>query len=491
MPVANPDLEWAVEDVRDRAKALALFKAYDEGEHRLLFATEKYRNTFADLFREFADNLCDDVVNGITDRLQITSWSAADKGLGASADAAWERNRGESRTGAIHRHAFRDGDGFAIVQEDKNRKGRFYKQDPRTMCVRYDADNPDEMALVGKVWKDGSRYRANLYYPDRTERYATRGLGQGGGLPKAEAFKPLQAGDPGLVAAGLEDFRQEVDHIPVYHFPNGELSEYGRSILVGVIPLQDALNKAVADMLVSMEFTAYPQRHATGLQDEIDPVTGQVIDRAAKAGPGSILKGPQGAVFGQFDAATPDAFLAVQDAFKIEIARKGLLPPHAITLRSGTSTPPSGVSLLVAEGRTIKCARDRQRDWGPEHRRMMADVLSIDMGTTVDPNDLKQGWAPPETRDMKALLEELGLKVALGLPEREALIEAGYDPDDVDKWLGDAAQTNADAQAALDLTRGGRPAVTPFQARTLNQDLGVPGGPVQPNGAVMPAMAGA
>ena len=82
MPV-NQDLEWAIEDVRGRADRYALMRDYDEGRHRLLFATEKYRNAFGDLFREFADNVCDDVLDGITDRLQIVSWTSQDKTLNA------------------------------------------------------------------------------------------------------------------------------------------------------------------------------------------------------------------------------------------------------------------------------------------------------------------------------------------------------------------------------------------------------------------------
>lgn len=481
MPV-NADLDWAIEDVRARARALHLYKDYDEGRHRLLFATEKYRNTFGDLFREFADNMCDDVVDGITDRLQIVGWGAGtDQSLNAAVDAAWDRVKGEARTGAIHRHAFRDGDGFAIVQEAADGQGRVYKQDPRLMAIRYSVEDPDEKALVAKVWKAGTRYRVNLYYPDRTEKWASRGLGSGGDMPKAASFQMLKPGDPAL--KDDEEGTTVVDGIPVYHFPNGELSQYGRSLLENVIPLQDALNKTVADMLVNNEFTAYPQRWASGIQVERDEVTGQEKDPFVKAGPGTIVRtGKAEARFGQFDASNPEGFLATIDSFRLEIARKGYLPPHTIQMRSGSSTPPSGIALLVAEGRTIKVAKDRQRDWGGEHQAMMANVVSIDLNTTVDPADLDPNWAPPETRDMKALLEELALKVDLGLPERQALIEAGYDADDVDEWLGEA-QTQGDAEAvALSVLQGGRAGVTRNAAGTLNGSLGMPGGPVPPGG---------
>lgn len=477
MPTVNQDLEWAIEDVRSRLPRYALYRAYDEGEHRLLFATEKYRNAFGDLFREFADNMCEDVVDGITDRLQIIGWTSSDQALNSLADAVWERNKGEARSGAVHRNGFREGDGFSIASLDKDNRARFYRQDPTQMAVRYSTENPDEKELAAKVWKAGTRYRANLYYPDGTiAKYASKGSSADGGMPLAAAFKPLQAGDPAL--NGEDSYLQEGqrDGMPVFHYPNGELSAYGKSILRGVIPLQDALNKAVADMLVTMEGHAAPLRWATGIQVEMDSRTGKEKDPFAKANtPGSVLRtGSKDAAFGQFAAAALDGFLDVQDSFKIEIGRKGYLPPHAITLRSGNSAPPSGISLLVAEGRTIKLAKDRHRDWGTEHRAEMAYCLSLETGGNVTAEDLGLEWAPPETRDEKALLETLVLKKELGVPDRQILLEMGYDSDEVDDFLDEAAESQVGQQAALSVLQGGRPGVTAQDALTLQQGLPAP-----------------
>jgi len=483
MPTVNADLDWALEDVRSRLPKYALYRAYDEGDHRLLFATEKYRNAFGDLFREFADNLCEDVVDGITNRLQIISWTSTDKALNALADEVWERNQGEARSGAVHRHGFREGDGFTIGQVDAQGRARSYKQNPTTMAVRYSTETPDEMDLAAKVWRDGGRYRVNLYYPDgRIEKYASRGLGADNGMPKAAAFKPLAQGDPALKDADSY-VSEDLDGMPVFHYPNGELSGYGKSILRGVIPLQDALNKAVADMLVTMEGHAAPLRWARGIEVERDPVTGLEKDPFKKANtPGSVLRtGSKDALFGQFDASEMTGFLEVQDSFKIEIARKGYLPPYAITLRSGASNFPSGISLLVAEGNTIKLAKDRQRDWGTEHRREMAYLLNLETpGLNATASDLDLEWAPPETRDEKALLESLVIKKDLGVPKRQILLEAGYSSDEVDEFLEEAEAMGEGDAAVLSVLQGGRGAVAPGAAQTLNGALGVPGGPQAP-----------
>lgn len=494
MPTVNADLEWAIEDVKRRLPAYTLFRQYDEGDHRLLFATEKFLNAFGSLFQEFADNLCEDVVDGITDRLQIIGWASNDKALNDLADEVWTLNQGESRSGAVHRNGFREGDGFTIAQVDKNGRARTYRQQPTQMAVRYSTEAPDEMDLAAKVWKSGSRYRANLYYPDGTiKKYATKGTGADGGMPQAAAFKPLAEGDPGLRDDESWVTEGQGEGMPVFHYPNGELSDYGKSILRGVIPLQDALNKAVADMLVTMEGHAAPLRWGTGIEVERDPVTNQEIDPFKRANlPGSILRtGSKDAAFGEFSPSAMEGFLDVQDSFRIEIARKGYLPPYAVSPRSASAQAPSGVSLLVAEGRTIKLAKDRQRDWGTEHKREMAYLLNLELGTAdrVTANDLELEWTPPETRDELALLETLILKKELGVPDRVLLLELGYDSDEVDEWLEDQEAADEGQMAALSVLQGGRGPVAPGAAQTLNGALGLPGGPVPPAGG-QTALAG-
>lgn len=481
------DIEWALADVNSRLPKYALYRQYDEGDHRLLFATDKYRNAFGDLFREFADNLCEDVVDGLADRIQITGWTTTDSDLGALVDAAWERNQGPARAGAVHRNAIREGDGFTMVDLGRDGLFRSYRQEPTQIAVRYSTEYPDEMDLAAKVWPAGKRWRMNLYYPDgKFVRLATKGLSPGGGLPGAAAFKPVQAGDPALAEDETYEGEAAIPGIPVFHYPNGDLSTYGRSILRGVIPLQDALNKGVADMLVTMEGTAQPIRWARGIETQVDPITGQEVNPFAGADkPGAVIRtGNKEAAFGQFDAASPDGFLDVQDSFRIQIARKGYLPPYAVPLRSGAANYPSGVSLLVSEGRAVKVARDRQRDWGAEHAREYAYGLSLEAGRpgAVIAADLDPTWAPPETRDEKALVEMLLLKKDLGVDQRHLLLEAGYDEADVDEMLDTLANVQEGMAAAFTVLQGGRQAIRPADAVTLTQDLGVPAAPDAPGG---------
>lgn len=475
------DIAWAIESVKGRWDAYELAQSYDCGDHRLAFATLKWQNTFGQLFREFADNMCDDVVDGLSDRLQVTAWTCDDDGVAAAMDDIWERNRGASRLGQVHRNGYREGDGFLMVQQDKEGLARFHPQRPEQMAVRYSTENPDEVEVVGKVWKDGRRYRLNLYYPDHREKYATKGVGLEGGIPQAKAFQPLDPSelgkDEGDMATAIVPVREG---IPAWHYPNGTLSEYGRSVLANVIPLQDALNKSVLDMLVAMEFLSYPQRWATGIQVERDPVTGEEKSPFRSGAERMWRVGSKDATMGQFDAASMDNFLEVQDGFRLEIARKGMMSPGTIAMRSGVQTPPAGVALLVMDGKAIKTSRDRQRDWGHNHREAMAWALNLEGHTGVTSADIDVEWAPPETRDEKELLETLILKRDLGVPDRQLLLEYGYDVDEVTEWLNERQGEDEAAREAALVASAGRVAPTTLGVvRTLT---GAAGG--QENGAL-------
>lgn len=477
---ANPDVAWAVDDIRANLPRRQRALDYYEGRHPLNFATDKFRNTFGELFQEFADNLCDDVVNEPVDRLQIEGWGG-DGALAPKAQQWWEDHRGDARSGAVHQHGFRAGDAFVIVWDNQDGIPRPYVQDPRQMAVRYSVSNPDELEVAAKCWREGKGYRLNLYYADRVEHYFSKGRSnQSGekGIPNATAFMPLVRGTGG--ADDFVDWTEPHDkgRNPVFHFPNGELSGYGRSVLSDIYPLQDALNKSVCDMLVAGEATSLPKRWATGVQVYKDPVTGKE-DNPFKDGQNLWWTAKDTAQFGQFPASEKKGFLDEQRAWRLEIARKGALPAHTVDL-GATGNAPSGLSLLIAEGKLVKRVKDRQRDWGVIWRELVAFALSWDSPGSVKSGDLDIVWGPIATRDEQALLEGLLLKKALGVPVYQLLTEAGYDREQLLAFAG--LSEDDQARELEELYAGGRISVPGSMATPP---------PVQPNGAGQPVPAGA
>jgi hypothetical protein len=492
-PVPANDIAWAVDDLNARAEGIRLRRNYFDGKHRTTIPQGKtLSRELRELLDDLNDNLCDDVVNEPVNRLSILTWTGKAQGIGTKAIESWEANRGDARSRVVHRNAWMAGDGFVIVQTDTEGTPRWYTQRPECMAVRYSAEYPDEIEVAAKVWREGKGWRLNLYYgptPDfgmkpHLERYVTKGTNNDGAVPGAKSFQPVEATETpdGVLTEPVEVL--DGDRIPVFHFPADEIGGYGSPAISNtVIGLQDVLNKSIVDMVVAMEAAALPDRWATGIQAEYDPVTGEERP-IQKSGRERLLRtGSKDAAFGQFQQATMDPFLKTQAEYRLEIARKGYLPAYLVSSDAAASAP-SGLSLLIAEGRLVKRVKTAQSDWGLVWREVQAFMLRL-AGMAVQANDLEEAWAPAETRDEKALLEGLTMKVELGLPKRQALIEAGYDEDDVDDWL-------EEAQAKADAIAGGRvsaPAGSPLLPAVPNAPGGsaaVPAPPVQPAGAAVP-----
>ncbi|MCV4684362.1 phage portal protein, partial [Escherichia coli] len=81
----------------------------------------------------------------------------------------------------------------------------------------------------------------------------------------AAGFKPFIDG------AGIYRVENPYGMIPVFHFANNPgIGNFGSSELEAVMPIQDGMNKAVLDMLVAMEVSAYRQRWAAGIEIQFD-----------------------------------------------------------------------------------------------------------------------------------------------------------------------------------------------------------------------------
>lgn len=486
------DIPWAVNDLNARAESIRLRQEYYDGKHRSMIPQGKTLSPeLRRLLDDLDDNLCDDVVNEPVSRLVLIAWNAsggtdeeggleANKALAIAAQESWEANRGNARSRDVHRNAYATGDGWTIVQQDQAGQVRWYSQRPECMAARYSKERPDEMEVAAKCWREGGRWRLNLYYPPSAltggkphlERYTTKGTTNDGSVPQAKSFTAYADAENEVEPAEMLDG----DRIPVFHYPTDEIGRYGRPALTStVINLQDVLNKSFVDLVVSMERHSLPDRWATGVQVEYDQVTGEERPLKATGRERMIRSGSKEAQFGQFPQAALEMFHTTQDKVRAEIARKGKLPPYQVA-SEGSGQAPSGLSLLIQEGGLIKRVLTAQDDWGVTWKEQQAYTLRLQGMEGVTADDLDMEWAHPGTRDETALLEALTLKVGLGLPKREALIQSGESPEDVDRWLDDA-------QAKADVIRGGS------GLEDLPQPVGgmLPGAPVQPNGAAAPS----
>jgi hypothetical protein len=455
----NKDIEQTLTNIRANSARYDKTTRYYDGVQDLAFATEKFQNAFGTLFREFALNLCPVICDAVRDKLRITGFSVeASRRTAGSLSASemsedtqagslrsdirgiWLRNRMATRAGEIHKEALKNGDAFAIVWPNAAGEAVIYPNRAANVTVAYDDDSPGLVLWAAKMWLLADKHtRLNLFYPDRIEKYMSRTQGETPSLD-AKDFVPFgqssrfqvpssESGDLKLETRNSEPFAIANPYgiVPVFHFANNaDLGMSGRSELDAAIPVQDGLNKSVLDMLVAMEFSAYRQRWAAGIEIEYDADGKAIPPFTAGVDHLWITENPQ-AHFGDFEAAELDQFLKVKDSFRVDMASVTGTPLHYFLQTAGDF--PSGESLKKAETRFLAKVRDRQESFG----QVWADVMQFAFRIEGRGGDVRliTQWEDPAPIGERELLENILLKKQLGLSAEQALVEAGYGVADV------------------------------------------------------------
>lgn len=429
------NIELAVKQFNDRSTTVAKTANYYRGEHDLKFASEKFLNAFGSLFKTFAMNMCPAICDAMRDKLLVTGFSVEGNAEGGGGEAnvpeeawkIWQANRMAVRAGEIHKEAAINGDAYAIVWVDEAQTVTIYPNKAANVTVYYDEESPGKILWAAKHWQTPEKkFRLNMYYPDRIERLISKKKSEDGKLPAAKEFEEFDKPVPN--AYGI---------VPVFHFANnGQIGSFGTSELHDAIPLQDALNKCVLDLLVTMEFSSYRQRWASGIEIEIDD--------EGKAKPPFVagieklwMTESNETKFGDFEVTDLTQFLEVKDGFRTDIATVTGTPLHYFML-TGASFPQSGVSIEKLESRFLGKVRDRMASFGAVWENLMAFALLIE-GKGKDIR-LFTEWQDPAPLSQKEQLDNIVVKKDLGITERQALIECGYGEEAIDEMLAEKAE---------------------------------------------------
>lgn len=444
----NKDIEQAITNIRANSSRYAKAERYYNGDHDLAFATEKFENTFGTLFREFALNLCPVICDAVRDKLRVTGFSVDENGTRTSLSASesnagslrnhanriWQRNRMGTRAGEIHKEALKCGDAYMIVWPNEFHEAVMHPNRAANMTVLYDEDSPGRIAWAAKAWNTADKHiRLNVLYPDRIERYISKKAGEGS-LAEAKDFVPfVQSPRFSVPEAGKKQgdawtLNNPFGIVPVFHFANNaDLGMTGRSELEAAIPVQDGLNKSVLDMLVAMEFSAFRQRWAAGIEVEYGD-DGKALGPFTAGVEHLWIAGNADAKFGDFEAAQLEQFLKVKDSFRVDMASVTGTPLHYFL--QNTSGFPSGESLKKAETRFLSKVRDRHESFG----QVWADVMAFALQIEGHGNDVRllTEWEDPAPMSDREFLENILLKRQIGLSEKQALLEAGYGVADIE-----------------------------------------------------------
>lgn len=426
------DIAWALAKLAAKRPTYTRMRDYYEGRHRLGFSTEKYREAFAAMVRELRANLCPAVVSALTDKLELVGFEphegmvagdnnavAADKSEADQAWALWEDEGLSLIADQVHEEAPSLGDAYVIVWPDEDGKAAFYVNDAAEVCVRYNVERKDRIDVAAKLWRDGDHWRLTLYYADKLLKFRTKAPDKGGIMPSdAKAFAPYAP-----EGEGSSEVPNPYGVVPVFHFPaNGRQGCDGISDLADVIPIQDMLNKTLADLLIAGEFGAYMQRWATGIEAEreFNETTGKFVEKEIpfKVGINRIITVANAqAKFGQFNPTDLDKFIGVVNAHFSLVGRIKGIPAHYFYMVTGDF--PSGEAQRTAEGRLVKRAERLQRRFGAVWARVLALALHI--------NKVGDGklaftakWASAEPRAESEMVTNFKTAIDGGMPIKTA-----------------------------------------------------------------------
>jgi hypothetical protein len=326
--------------------------------------------------------------------------------------------------------------------------------DPLTTRVFYSTENPLKKSFAIRSWTEGGRdkliTRANLYYPDRIERYVYEG--------KPPKNRYAQNKWKAFKADGeSEVLNNPFGQIPFFHLRNDR--PYGKPDHVNAYGPQLAINKLITSHMATVDFQSFPQRY--GL---MDPTADQAGSQGAdfnpfnpeddddpefddnesqlSADPSAFwdLKGYK--AVGQFAPASPDAYLKPFDRYVKAMSQVTDTPMHYFA-KDSTDRPPSGEMLRVANEPIDAKAEERQETYGNTWRKALEFALEM-MGVSTDRINI--AWRPVETVTDKTGWETVNLQQMAGVPQHVTLEWAGNPPEQVAEWMDEAKQDELEKQ---------------------------------------------
>jgi hypothetical protein len=422
-----------------RLNELDRYDDYYSGKHNLRFATEKFRQRFGNLFGPLSDNWCDVVVQAVEDRLEPQGFRIP----GDPTDAApgdnsgvvqgdkvawdiWQRNNLDEFSHVAHEEALVKGECSALVWYGEDADVPVITlEDATQMICEKDPERSTEIRAALKRWIDDTGYVfATLYLPEaifkfQSDRPTYSRDGKPQALAQAAKFVPREA--KYLPDGETWPLENRLGVVPVVPIENrSRLLKPGVSEIAQVIPMQDAVNKLLADMLIASEYQSFKQRALLGIDIPRDPETGEIIEGFYKQLIEKIWF---------FEAAengqTPSIWESseINLTYYVEAVNLGV---HHIASRTRTPSHyfldpagqyPSGESLTAAETGLVFKTRRKMVSFGERWEQVIRLGLKVINHPKADEWSSETIWKNPESRNIAVMADAAVKAQQAGLPE--------------------------------------------------------------------------
>lgn len=436
--MASPE-EWRYHlELRldEQAQFIQLYEDYYAGRHRMAFVTSKFREAFGDIFEALVSNWCEIVVDAPVERLAVEGFRFADD---TEADERawdiWMANKMPSQSIVAHTEAVKNGMAYVML-EPAEPFPKLTVEHPAQVFIEYAAGSRTQRLAAIKRWQgtDGRIY-VNLFLPDSIHKWVSK---------EPTALRPLHSPRNRLTRSLLRfqraedwEIREEAGPNPLGEVPVWEIAnrptmlDGGRSDLTTAIPLQDAINKEIADMLLASEFASFPQRVLMGVEIPTDENGDPLSDKAELKAAISRLwtfEDPDVKI-DEFNAADLSNYTNAVTLLLQHLAAQTRTPPHYLL---GQIVNASGDALKAAETGLVSKVQRKQIDFAEGWSGVMSSALGLSGAAPSD--NVEVIWRDPEFRSEGEQVDAAVKLATLGVPYEALWERVGATPQQVTRW---------------------------------------------------------
>lgn len=426
-------------EILQRRRAIEKATAYYDGAHNLAFAGEKFLEAFGGMFHAFADNWCGVVVDAVEERLNVEGFRVDPKGgADAAAWAIWQRNEMDAQSQLGHQEALIGGAAYAVVWPDGDDKAEITVESAANTIVEYHPKFRRQRRAGLRLWMDDWGFEhAELILADDVYLFRSKGKR----TDVADAARSQWIPDP-AESEKIDDIGRmanELGEVSIIELMNRPRLRVARRVqwaahseIASIIPLQDGINKMIADMLVASEFAAFKQRILIGYEGERDE-NGVEQPPNWKPGPGRVNWVADDKIKVEtFDAADLSNFTTAIELLVQHVASISRTPPHYL---NASADRLSGESIKAAETGLVAKTRRKMRPFGEAWEDVMRLSGKIEKNAALtEATAMETIWADPETRTEAEHIDAVTKRKALNVPDEQLWEDAGYTPGQVARF---------------------------------------------------------
>ena len=386
---------------------------YYAGTQPLAFLTADARTAIGSRFSRMASNIPRVAVAALAERLRVTGLTV-DGRPAPQLWADWLANDLDQCSGVVHREALVLGECFVVVWADAAGDPLVSIESAHQVAVERDPATRQVVAAV-KRWTTGTPDQPTgtaivLYTPDQIVRMHSASVGATTGFVTTEVLANPFGQVPVVPFAASDRILGD---------PVSELDD--------LLPLVDAQNKVLLDMMVSSEYVGRPRRWATGVEpkEEVDE-----DGRTREVNPfpeanRMMLSEDPAAKFGQLDAGDLAGYQGAVSVLQAQLSAVSGLPPHYLGVHG--DQPASADALRASEASLTARAEARQRTFGRSWEQVARLMVAVRTGQDPATVRARVSWADPATRSVAQEADAAVKLVQAGvLPREYALRKLGY-----------------------------------------------------------------